>query len=320
MKKVVDDLRLMIKVCDLYYNQNKSQQEIASLLNISRPTLSRLLSRAKEENLIRIEVANVELVDHWELGERLKDKYNLKDVIIAHSGEDRNETKINIGKIAASYIERTIRDGDVVGISMGSTLYETIFHMKECKDNKKIKVFPLVGGVGQANLELHSNTLAESFSKLYNSDFQPIFAPARVFSQIVRNELMKDLSMRNMIKSAEKMNIAILGIGYPNEHSSIAATGYFAENEMETLIERKVAGEINMQFYDISGNTGPFKDNNYVIGLEVQKLRKTPISIGIAGGLDKVDAIRGAIAGGYINRLITDYNCAKALLEQKETK
>ena len=36
MRKKVDDPRLMIKVCDLYYNQNASRQEIGQELGVSR--------------------------------------------------------------------------------------------------------------------------------------------------------------------------------------------------------------------------------------------------------------------------------------------
>lgn len=43
MRKVIDDPRLMVRVCDLYYNQGISQQQIAKDLNLSRPTVSRVL-------------------------------------------------------------------------------------------------------------------------------------------------------------------------------------------------------------------------------------------------------------------------------------
>lgn len=315
MKKVVDDLRLMIKVCDMYYNMGLSQQDISSELGISRPTLSRLLTRAKEQKLIRIQVANVDFVKHWELAETLKDIYDLKDVVITDVGETPEDSKEEIGRIAAAYLQQSIKDGDVIGISMGSTLHQMVSCLEKCED-KDIRVIPLVGGVGQASIQLHSNTLAEKFAKCYGCDFQPIFAPARVFSQVVKNELIKDLGVSAVMEMVPELKIAVLGIGYPNEHSSIKATGYFAENEMETLISKGVAGEINMQFYDINGDTSSFKDNNYVIGVEVQKLKKIPTTIGVAGGMDKVNAIKGAIRGGYINTLITDYNCAMALLQE----
>lgn len=317
MKKVVNDLRLMIKACDMYYNENLSQQEIAAELNISRPTLSRLLVTAKEKKLIKIQVSDVDFVKYWEMGEQLKAKYRLKDVVIADSGDTDQATKTNIGRIAAAYLGHLIKDGDVVGISMGSTLHQVVDKMKECTD-KKITVIPLVGGVGQASLRIHANSLAEQLAHLYHSECHPIFAPARVFTQMVRNELMKDLTVSSMLQYAAGLNIAILGIGYPNEYSSIQRTGYFAENEMETLIKKGVAGEINMQFYDVNGDTAPFKDNNYVIGVDVQKLKKIPITVGIAGGTEKGMAIKGAIRGGYINTLITDYDCAMLLLEENK--
>ncbi|MBR5048009.1 MAG: sugar-binding transcriptional regulator, partial [Eubacterium sp.] len=231
MKKVVNDLRLMIKACDMYFNENLSQQEIASKLNISRPTLSRLLISAKEQKLIKIQVSDVDFVKYWELSEELKKKHGLKDVIIADSGDTDHETKAHIGKIAAAYLGHLIKDQDVVGISMGSTLHQVVQEMKECRD-RKITVIPLVGGVGQANLRIHANTLAEQMAQLYHSEFHPIFVPARVFSQVVKNELMKDLTVTSMMKYASGLNIAILGIGFPNEYSSIQTTGYFAENEM----------------------------------------------------------------------------------------
>ena len=49
MRKVIDDPRLMVRVCDLYYNQGISQQQIAKDLNLSRPTVSRVLELAKEQ-------------------------------------------------------------------------------------------------------------------------------------------------------------------------------------------------------------------------------------------------------------------------------
>ena len=85
MKKVVNDLRLMIKACDMYYNENLSQQEIASKLNISRPTLSRLLASAKEQNLIKIQVYDVDFVKYWKMSEELKKRYRLKDDICGHA-------------------------------------------------------------------------------------------------------------------------------------------------------------------------------------------------------------------------------------------
>ena len=69
-----------------------------------------------------------------------------------------------------------------------------------------------------------------------------------------------------------------------------------------------------MQFYDIKGDTSPYEDDNNVIGMDISKLRTVPRSIGIAGGIEKLRAIRGAIKGGFINMLITNIDAAEKLL------
>lgn len=43
--------RLSIDVAKLYYKSDYSQQQIANKLNLSRPTVSRLLQYAKEKRL-----------------------------------------------------------------------------------------------------------------------------------------------------------------------------------------------------------------------------------------------------------------------------
>ena len=129
MKKVVDDVRLMTKVCDLYYNQNVSQQQIASMLSLSRPTVSRLLSSARERGIVQISVSNLDLIRYWEMERKLEEMYGLKEVLIVDSVEDADEQKKLIGRAAGQYVENTIRDGDVVGLSMGSTLYQVVAHI-----------------------------------------------------------------------------------------------------------------------------------------------------------------------------------------------
>ena len=49
MKKIVDDLRLIYKVCCLYYEDDMRQQEISDYLGISRATVSRRYTFTKME-------------------------------------------------------------------------------------------------------------------------------------------------------------------------------------------------------------------------------------------------------------------------------
>jgi lsr operon transcriptional repressor len=49
------------------------------------------------------------------------------------------------------------------------------------------------------------------------------------------------------------------------------------------------------------------------VGIAIRELRSMKNVIAVAGGIDKVAAIRGALAGGYIDTLITTEDVAREL-------
>ncbi|MBQ9157609.1 MAG: sugar-binding transcriptional regulator [Eubacterium sp.] len=314
MKKVVDDVRLMIRVCDLYYNQSISQQKIAQTLGLSRPTVSRLLSSAREQGIVKITISDLGEVRYWDLERRLEDRYHLQEVLISDSSQDTDELMDHIGRMAGRYVERKIRSGHVVGVSMGRTLRKMVNYIQD-PEAEDVTFVPLIGGLGQLQTPLHANSIAESLAEAYHGTFVPLHAPARVSSRKMRDELMKEESLSRPVTLMRHMDIALLGIGYPSEYSSITATGYYDEQEIEDLKSRRVAGDICMQFFDETGDTSLYSSENNVIGADIHNLYRVPCCIGIAGGVEKISAVLGAIRGGYINHLVTDEECARALLE-----
>ncbi len=89
----IDDLRLMTKVAHLYYEQELSQSEIATKLNLSQANISRLLKRALQEQIVRITVSPPHSV-YTDLEEELEKKYALNEVIVVDSGEDEDEEQL----------------------------------------------------------------------------------------------------------------------------------------------------------------------------------------------------------------------------------
>ena len=52
MKKIVDDERLIYKVCCLYYQDDMNQKEIGDYLGISRSSVLRMLQKGKEIGIV----------------------------------------------------------------------------------------------------------------------------------------------------------------------------------------------------------------------------------------------------------------------------
>ena len=317
MKKLVDDPRLMIYICELYYNKEKSKQEIGAELGLSRPTVNRLLAAAKEKGVVSINIPDLEAIRYWELEQQLTDAYGLKDALIVDYTEDYSQLTESLGKAAARYLQQVIREDYVVGISMGRSLLKTVENVTDPHVTNVVFV-SLLGGLGKLRLDLHSNPLTEHLAFVYGGDFYPIHAPARVSTISAKRELMKEQSIAVAINLMKKLDVAVVGIGVPGKNSALMATELFEWKELETLSRNGAIGEVCMQFFDIEGNLQNYNKNNQVIGIPIERLRKVPYSIGVAGSKQKVNAILGAIRGGYINVLITDTYCARALLDEAE--
>jgi DNA-binding transcriptional regulator LsrR (DeoR family) len=51
-----------------------------------------------------------------------------------------------------------------------------------------------------------------------------------------------------------------------------------------------------------------------VIGVTFDQLKKIPCVVGVAGGLHKLEVVRAALRGGWLDALVTDHHLARCLV------
>lgn len=318
MKKIVDDLRLVYKCCCLYYEDGMSQNEICDLLGISRPSVSRLLKEGKEQGIVKIIISNVDQSPYSSTERALEKKFGLKEVIITESKKDSSGPKMELGNAAAKYLERILKDGDIIGVSMGTTLKEIPKFVKA--DNPiKCMFLPMVGGVGQLLPEVHANQIAADMAKAFGADYKLLHVPAVISNPLLKKEFEQEKGIKEVLGYFNKVNVVLVGIGAPvpaGGKSTILTSGYIDDEMIQRLLEKNACGDIGLQFYDIKGDSKPFEFfNERVFGTPLKLLRNIDRVIGVCGGSDKVKAIIGAVKGKYINVLVTDYECAIEMLK-----
>lgn len=316
MKRVVDDEMLMLQVCEMYYNKGLGQKDIAAQLKLSRPTVSKILTNARDTGMVRIIIADLSGRNYVNTEEQLIKSFGLKAAIVTESFEEEQQQENELARAAAKYLERILRDNDVIGISMGSTLSHIAQHIT-ADYFSGIHVVPMMGGSGATAIELHSNSLAESLARALNGTSSQFHAPAMVSRIQTKKELLQEASIASILQLASNLNIALSGIGAPDETSTIIQTGYFNKEMIEDFRKYNICGDICMNFYDEEGNLSACEHNQRVIGVNIGTLRKIHWSLGVAGGVRKAGAIMGALKGKYINVLITDLQCAEKLLNAK---
>lgn len=124
--------------------------------------------------------------------------------------------------------------------------------------------------------------------------------------------------MNFIFEEFKKIDVAVVGIGVPlgDDHTLLKA-GYATRKELKDLARKGAVGDITLQFFDEDGNTDKFHEfNDRVAAISMDVFRKIPLKIGIASGVKKAEAVRGAIKGNLINILITNAECARKLISE----
>jgi len=142
-----------------------------------------------------------------------------------------------------------------------------------------------------------------------------LHAPAVVSDPNIIKMFQEELGIKSVMEMMKRVNVAVVGLGTPFDQNSTAmATGYFDKKDVELMRKRKAVGDICMQTYNADGDAKDFSDSNRkVFGYPLENLRDIETVIALAGGSSKLEAIKGAIKGGYINVLVTNYSNALEL-------
>jgi DNA-binding transcriptional regulator LsrR (DeoR family) len=312
----IDELRLIAKVARLYYGQGLRQTEIMERLNVSQSTISRLLKKAEAEGIVRITVA-VPSGTHPELEEALQSRYALKEVIVVDCIDDEAQIARDLGAAAAFYMETTLRPGDVIGISSWSAaLLAMVDAMHPSQRCAGARVVQILGGIGNPAAEVHATHVTRRLANLIGGSATLLPAPGVLGTVEAKQVMQEDQYVRQACELFGQVSVALVGIGAIEPSHLLTLSGnVFSGAELKELGERGAVGDICLRFFDGAGMPVVSPLNERVIGMSLEELRKVSRVIGVAGGRRKLAAIRGALAGQWINVLITDRLTASQLLE-----
>ena len=310
------ELRLMARVAQLYYADRIKQTEISKLLHISQASVSRLLKKAEQENIVRITIT-APRGTYPDLEASLRARYGLSEAIVADCFEDRDDAILAaIGDAAGHYFETTLEDGEVIGISSWSaSLLRMVDNIHPVARIKAERVVQILGGIGNPSVQSHATQLTTRLAELTGAEPQLLPAQGIAGSSAARLVMLSDPYVRSTTNQFRRITMALVGIGSLQPSVMLASSGnIFESEELHDLEQRGAVGDICLRFFDERGDPvgGPLDDR--VIGINFEELRAVPRVVAVAGGDRKVVAIRGALLGGHVDVLITDKFTAGKLI------
>lgn len=315
--------RFLIKAAELYYRDGLSQQEIAQKLHTSRTSISRALIQARNEGYVQIRIQYPEQ-SNLGLERELEEKYGLTEALVAVPAYDQSSDQ-EVAFQAVDYILRVLKKNMVLGMTWGRAMHGFVEQLAQDErlrslSFRDVKIVPFLGTPGVTQLDswdatTYSNTLATKVGNLLHCASYNLSAPMYVDGE-KEKELIEGIDeISKVLHMAETADMALIGIGSMQKDSSIIKAGIRTEEEYKELIQKGAVGEIVGRIYDKNGQTVDEDLRRKMIGISLDKIAKIPVRVGISYGKDKIEAIKGAIAGGLVNVLVTDVPTAELLLK-----
>ena len=301
-----------VKVAYYYYRTGMTQQEIAKKMSMSRQRVNRILKKCLETGIVKIVIQELES-QNVEIETKFEKASGLNEALIVNCEVGRiNES---LGVVAAAYLDRIVNDNDIIGFSRGRALSALVDNLVPI-DKNNLTVTQLVGGLNADEASTNSDDIVRYSAEILNAQPFFMYAPIIVESRQLRDSMLNEAFFAQVYTKMKNCTVAVVGIGDMSDKSQLIQKNFLTEKESKELKDERAVGEICTHYYDIEGSVINSDINDRVFAIDSDSFKKIPIRIGISGGSEKIDAITGAIRGGLINVLITDYETATAVYEK----
>lgn len=313
----LNELRMIARVAQMYHVEGQRQADIARHLRISQATVSRMLKKAHEEEIVRTTVVSPSGT-FSELEEGLRTRYGLSEAIVVECSEDRDGAIMSrIGEAAAHFLEATLQKEEIIGVSSWSeTILRMVDNIHPMKSGGAKYVVQTLGGMGDPAVQTHATQLTTRLAKLTGAEALLLSTPGVAQSREAKLVLAGDSYVRETMGLFGKISLAIVGIGSIEPSSLLARSGnVFSSREHAEIEEAGGVGDISLRFFDADGQFIKTPLDERVIGVTLEELSNVDRVIALAGGQSKTEAIRGALRTGVIDLLITDKFTAKRLTD-----
>lgn len=308
-------LRRIYRVLVMFYQENRSQAEIAQEMGISPATINRMIKEGHERGLIEIKI-RPPFGGQESLAAALKRLGGLDSATVVQSASTDPAIVLKaVADAAAATLLENLADGMTITVSGGVALCAVIEALAPSR-KYDVRVVPATGGV-QGKFRTDVNHVAVALAEKLGGTAYQLHAPVFAASEEERAALMSISTIRNVLEMARSADIALFGIGSVREAGSTYLT--LTDQADRAAIDRAGAeGELLAHLVDRNGRPCEHRSNDCLVALTLDELAGVPRRIAVATGDKKVAPIVAVLRGGAAGELVTDDRTAGAVVERME--
>jgi DNA-binding transcriptional regulator LsrR (DeoR family) len=316
-----DRAGLLADVAEMYYWEDKNQNEIARIIGVTRSMVSRLLTEARLKGIVEVRIHRPLLFDHL-LESELTGRFGLLSAnVLEHHSREENHLLKYLGRAGADLLKNYLAPNTILGLAWGTSVSAVVDEI-DVNHPLSLKIVQLVGALGAQNNQYDGHGLVQRLVEKIGGEGYYLNAPFICTSPEIAASLQNTPGIRETVALRKKANLVLAGVGSTDpQYSSFFLAGYVPLAELNQLIKAGAVGDVCGLHFDISGKEICDEFCKRLVTISRKDLQSIPVRIGVAGGSGKTGPILGALRGGYINALVTDSNTARRLLDlDLETK
>jgi len=292
-----------IRAAWLYYIDGHNQQEVATVLGITRLQVTRLLADARKRGEINIQI-NSDIEPIVAVQRQIETRFNVSRVIVAPRSDPATDPVKPIAVAAGRFISDYVQSGMNIGVGWGRTLYSSLPHI-EGRNLEDIRVVSLLGGIAEAK-RFNPSEFAWQFAERFDGEGYLVPAPAIVDSVETKHALLEHCGISQIFEYARSLDVAFVSTGGIASLNTSYRVGHLSEADRKSLVDAGVVGDVLYNFISIEGEIIDHPVNDRVIALDISQLKRAKDVVLISGGEEKIEALIGALRLLKPSYFITD--------------
>jgi len=306
------DELLLVRAAELYYEDNKTQDEIGALLRLTRWKVGRLLAQARTDGVVRIEIVHPR-ARRSALEKALVERYGLADAVVVPVPVDEDETDA-VAAAAADYLAALRPVPRTLGVSWGRTL-DAVARALPDGWATGVNVVQVNGGVSLARRDSDAAATAVSIATKGGGSAALLPSPAILERRETRLAIEADRTVAGVLAMAGGASAYLYGAGVAGPDSILVESGYLTADGVRALVREGAVGDVVGRYIDAEGCIVDAALDERTIGIGLDALRTAAVSIAVIAGEKKHGIARAVVGSGLCTTIVTDDKTAIALLE-----
>jgi len=301
------ELCRLIHVSQLYYEENKTQSEIASDLEISRPAVSYLLNKARKAGIVKIDVLSYHRTIRG-IRHELCHRFNLKSCQVVTLPDD-------LYQIGAEVLLEFLPKTKILGLGWGYNTDKVIKAFAQQNDMgiKGGIICPLIGATTAPQRGYHPDELVKELSLKTGYQAEFLNCPAIPTTAAEQAQVMASDDFKRIEEYWKKTTTALITLGsFPSvpDHGSAMRFG-------RKLIEEKAVGCLLSYFFNPQGELIQGEDD-YAIQIPLELLARVRDVIGFVPQEANVSSVISGLKTGYFKRLGISETLASEIIKHMD--